>query len=134
MFAYDLDFYNDTHDGDTFRIVVEKKFKDAGASSRYGRILAAEYRGKAGTFQTFFWNGKYYDAAGAVERARHAEDAAEVRAGVERVRSQAHAPGAAHRARAPRHRLRSSRRYAGVGRRVGHGHASRTERAAPATS
>jgi murein DD-endopeptidase MepM/ murein hydrolase activator NlpD len=31
---------------------------------RYGRILAAEYRGKAGTFKTFHWNGKYYDAKG----------------------------------------------------------------------
>jgi murein DD-endopeptidase MepM/ murein hydrolase activator NlpD len=63
VFAYDLDFYNDQHDGDTFRVVVEKHFKDQ-EFIRYGRILAAEYRGKAGTFQTFFWNGKYYDAKG----------------------------------------------------------------------
>lgn len=63
VFAYDVDFYNDTHDGDTFRIVVEKKFSEQDHVG-YGRILAAEYRGKAGTFQTFFWNGKYYDASG----------------------------------------------------------------------
>ena len=63
VFAYDLDFYNDTQDGDTFRIVVEKKFSEEELIG-YGRILAAEYRGKAGTFQTYFWKGKYYDAAG----------------------------------------------------------------------
>jgi len=71
VFAYDIDFFNDTHDGDTFHIVVEKHYMAAadGASgeqfARYGKILAAEYKGKAGTFQTFFWNGKYYDKTGA---------------------------------------------------------------------
>ncbi len=80
VFAYDLDFYVDTHQSDSFRIVVEKHFTagsaapgSAGSSSqgqnageflRYGRILAAEYKGKAGTFQTYFWKGKYYDPAG----------------------------------------------------------------------
>jgi murein DD-endopeptidase MepM/ murein hydrolase activator NlpD len=64
VFAYDLDFYVDTHEGDSFRIVVEKHFMDQ-ELIRYGRILAAEYRGKAGTFSTYFWNGKYYDAKGA---------------------------------------------------------------------
>ncbi len=66
VFAYDIDFFNDTQDGDTFRIVVEKKLAADGTSMflGYGRILAAEYRGKAGTFQTYFWNGKYYDGKG----------------------------------------------------------------------
>jgi murein DD-endopeptidase MepM/ murein hydrolase activator NlpD len=64
VFAYDLDFYVDTHEGDSFRIVVEKQFKDQ-ELIRYGHILAAEYRGKAGTFSTYLWNGKYYDAKGA---------------------------------------------------------------------
>jgi murein DD-endopeptidase MepM/ murein hydrolase activator NlpD len=68
VFAYDIDFFNDTHDGDTFHIVVEKHFMagpDGGEQfARYGKILAAEYKGKAGTFQTFYWNGKYYDASG----------------------------------------------------------------------
>jgi murein DD-endopeptidase MepM/ murein hydrolase activator NlpD len=63
VFAYDLDFYNDTHDGDTFRVVVEKQYKDQ-EFIRYTRILAAEYKGKAGTFKTFFYNGKYYDENG----------------------------------------------------------------------
>jgi murein DD-endopeptidase MepM/ murein hydrolase activator NlpD len=62
VFAYDLDFYNDTHDGDTFRVVVEKQVHDTGQSGpgselvRYRRILAAEYAGKAGTFRTFWFS------------------------------------------------------------------------------
>ncbi len=63
VFAYDLDFYNDTHGGDTFRVVVEKEFKDQ-EFLRYRKILAAEYQGKAGTFRTFWWNNAYYDAKG----------------------------------------------------------------------
>ena len=63
VFAYDLDFYNDTHQGDTFRVVVEKEFKDQ-EFLRYRKILAAEYQGKAGTFRTFWWNNAYYDAKG----------------------------------------------------------------------
>jgi murein DD-endopeptidase MepM/ murein hydrolase activator NlpD len=68
VFAYDLDFYNDTHDGDTFRVVVEKEFTDDGPGPgeflRYRRILAAEYRGKAGTFRTFAFHTGYYDDQG----------------------------------------------------------------------
>jgi murein DD-endopeptidase MepM/ murein hydrolase activator NlpD len=69
VFAYDLDFYNDTQDGDTFRVVVEKEFKDQ-EFLRYKRILAAEYQGKAGTFHTFYYapptggEGGYFDADG----------------------------------------------------------------------
>ncbi len=64
VFAYDLDFYNDTHDGDTFRVVVEKELKGT-ELIRYKRIVAAEYSGKAGTFRTYLWDGKYYDDKGA---------------------------------------------------------------------
>ena len=71
VFAYDLDFYNDTQDGDTFRVVVEKQIRDAGQSGadagdfvRYRRILAAEYTGKVGTFRTFWFGDGYFDDAG----------------------------------------------------------------------
>ena len=70
VFAYDLDFYNDTHAGDTFRVVVEKELHEGSRELvRYKRILAAEYRGKAGTFRTFWFarpdgTGGYYNAAG----------------------------------------------------------------------
>ncbi len=69
VFAYDLDFYNDTQDGDTFRVVVEKELKDK-EFLRYKRILAAEYHGKAGTFRTYYYvppgaaEGSYFDADG----------------------------------------------------------------------
>ncbi|MBC7973875.1 MAG: M23 family metallopeptidase [Myxococcales bacterium] len=71
VFAYDVDFYNDTHDGDTFRVVVEKQVHDApegppGTTEliRYKRILAAEYAGKAGTFRTFSFRDGYYNDKG----------------------------------------------------------------------
>ena len=63
VFAYDLDFYNDTMDGDTFRVIVEKEHTDK-EFVRYKRILAAEYRGRAGTYRTFFFDGAYYNADG----------------------------------------------------------------------
>ncbi len=70
VFAYDLDFYNDTHDGDAFRVLVEKEFKDQ-EFLRYKRILAAEYAGRAGTFRVFHFaaagdtKGRYFDDKGA---------------------------------------------------------------------
>ncbi|MEZ4400951.1 MAG: peptidoglycan DD-metalloendopeptidase family protein [Kofleriaceae bacterium] len=69
VFAYDIDFYNDTRAGDTFRVVVEKEFA-GGQFLRYRRILAAEYVGKDGPFRAFYWQagdkpGRYYDETGA---------------------------------------------------------------------
>jgi murein DD-endopeptidase MepM/ murein hydrolase activator NlpD len=68
MFAYDLDFYNDTHGGDTFRIVVEQELRDeaSGPGSaaeliRYRRILAAEYAGRAGKFRAYWFRDGYFD-------------------------------------------------------------------------
>ena len=63
VFSYDLDFYNDTHPGDTFRVMVEAEYKDQ-EFLRYRRILGAEYAGKAGTFRAFFWGKRYYDDKG----------------------------------------------------------------------
>ena len=66
VFAYDLDFYNDTHPGDTFRVIVDKEHTDGpdDVFVRYKRILAAEYKGRAGTFRTFYFDGAYYNDAG----------------------------------------------------------------------
>ncbi len=69
VFAYDLDFYNDTHEGDVFRVVVEKEYKDQEFLG-YRRILAAEYDGKAGKFGTFYFQppgaerGRYFSSEG----------------------------------------------------------------------
>ena len=46
MFAWDINFYTDTHPGDRWRVVVEKQYLD-NQFFRYGRILAAEYSGRA---------------------------------------------------------------------------------------
>jgi murein DD-endopeptidase MepM/ murein hydrolase activator NlpD len=74
VFAYDIDFYNDTHDGDEFRIVVEKEYKDQ-EFLRYRRILAGQYKGKVGTFTVYHFAadgkaGRYFDETGeSVEKA-----------------------------------------------------------------
>jgi murein DD-endopeptidase MepM/ murein hydrolase activator NlpD len=69
VFAYDLNFYIDTHQGDTFRMIVEKEYLN-GQFLRYGHVLAAEYKGLAGTFRAFYWKppgaaeGRYFDEKG----------------------------------------------------------------------
>jgi murein DD-endopeptidase MepM/ murein hydrolase activator NlpD len=70
LFAWDLNFYVDTHPGDHWKVVVEKQYLD-GQFYKYGSLLAAEYGGRAGTFRGFYWNpsgqrgrGRYYDEKG----------------------------------------------------------------------
>jgi murein DD-endopeptidase MepM/ murein hydrolase activator NlpD len=69
VFAYDLNFYIDTHPGDTYRLLVEKEYFE-GEFMGYGNVLAAEYKGSSGTYRAFWWQqpgserGKYYDAKG----------------------------------------------------------------------
>ncbi len=69
VFAYDLNFYVDTHPGDTYRMIVEKEYLDDEFIG-YGNVLAAEYAGKSGTHRAFWWKqpasevGKYYGEEG----------------------------------------------------------------------
>lgn len=70
MFAWDINFYTDTHPGDRWKVVVEKQYL-GGQFYKYGRLLAAEYSGRTGTFRGFYWNptdergrGRYYDEKG----------------------------------------------------------------------
>ena len=65
VFAYDLDFFNDTQGGDTFRAVVEREVKEDGSFLRYHRVLAATYAGKAGAFATYGHDGRFFDGDGA---------------------------------------------------------------------
>jgi murein DD-endopeptidase MepM/ murein hydrolase activator NlpD len=74
VFAYDLDFYVDQHEGDRFRMVVEKEFV-GDHLLRYRRVVAAEYAGRAGTYRAFWWQppgakeGGYFNERGeSVER------------------------------------------------------------------
>jgi murein DD-endopeptidase MepM/ murein hydrolase activator NlpD len=70
LFAWDINFYIDTHPGDRWKVVLEKQYLD-GQFFKYGNILAAEYGGKVGTFRAFHFNatpgrgpGRYYDDKG----------------------------------------------------------------------
>jgi murein DD-endopeptidase MepM/ murein hydrolase activator NlpD len=72
MFAWDVNFYIDTHPGDHWKVLIEKQYL-GGQFYKYGRVLAAEYGGKVGTYRAFFWAGKdaprdrpgkYYDEKG----------------------------------------------------------------------
>jgi murein DD-endopeptidase MepM/ murein hydrolase activator NlpD len=72
LFAWDVNFYTDTHPGDHWKVIVEKQYL-GGQFYKYGRLLAAEYGGHTGTFRSFFWSGrgaprdkpgKYYDEHG----------------------------------------------------------------------
>jgi murein DD-endopeptidase MepM/ murein hydrolase activator NlpD len=68
-FAWDINFYTDSNAGDQFRIIVEKKLL-GGKFYKYGRVLAAEYKGRTGTFRAFWFEptdgspGGYYTEHG----------------------------------------------------------------------
>jgi murein DD-endopeptidase MepM/ murein hydrolase activator NlpD len=68
-FAWDINFYIDSNAGDRFKIIVEKKYL-GGRFYKYGRVLAAEYKGRTGTFRAFWFQpsdgspGSYYTEHG----------------------------------------------------------------------
>lgn len=69
IFGYDLDFYTDTREGDTFRVVLEKKRYKSGEIAAYGKIYAAEYANAGRAYQALLFrdaNGRpaYYSADG----------------------------------------------------------------------
>jgi murein DD-endopeptidase MepM/ murein hydrolase activator NlpD len=53
-FAWDINFYIDSNAGDRFKIIVEKRYL-GGKFYKYGRVLAAEYKGRTGTFRAFWF-------------------------------------------------------------------------------
>ena len=127
LFAWDVNFYIDTHPGDRWKVVVEKQYL-GGQFYKYGRVLAAEYGGKVGHVPRVLLGGQgraprsprqvlRREGAGGLQD--DAEDAAALRAHQLEVRSQAAAPDPARRARPPGHRLRGAGRHArlGVGQR-----------------
>jgi len=73
LFAWDIDFAHELQPGDSFRVVVEKIYRDR-RFVQYGRILAAEYRQKDGAHHAYFFpwpdaRGEYYTAEGRSVRA-----------------------------------------------------------------
>jgi murein DD-endopeptidase MepM/ murein hydrolase activator NlpD len=69
IFGYDLDFYTDPRQGDTFRMVLEKKKYLNGQTAGYGKIFAAEYENAGRKYQTLLFHDPagqpgYYSADG----------------------------------------------------------------------
>lgn len=68
IFSWDIDFYTDILPGDSFRILLEKKYGE-GKFIEYGKILMAEYKGQKKHFKVIYYknpNGKsdYYTLEG----------------------------------------------------------------------
>ena len=68
IFAWDIDFIRDIREGDSFRALVEKRFRD-GLPAGYGMILAAEFVNQGDSFQGIRYQdgnrpASYYDAEG----------------------------------------------------------------------
>lgn len=68
VFAWDIDFYSEVYPGDTFRVLVEKRYVN-GQLVDYGKILAAEYVSAGHRHQAFLQTGadgseSYYDENG----------------------------------------------------------------------
>lgn len=63
IFSWDIDFASDIQEGDSFKIIYEKRSRD-GKSAGPGRILAARFENNKNVFWAFLYNGKYYDLEG----------------------------------------------------------------------
>jgi murein DD-endopeptidase MepM/ murein hydrolase activator NlpD len=69
LFGWDVDFYIDLRQGDTFKVIFERRHLE-GRFIGYGRILAAEFTNQGRTLQAFFYVSPdtkrpgHYDAEG----------------------------------------------------------------------
>ena len=63
ILAWEVDFYKDVREGDRFKVVVEKIFKEQ-EFIRYGLIRAVEYRGAEKTIKGIKYREGYYDEKG----------------------------------------------------------------------
>jgi len=68
ILAWEIDFFTETQTGDSFYILVEKKFCDTLCVDD-GQIIAVRYKGTCGDFSGFFFldpkgNRDYYDSQG----------------------------------------------------------------------
>lgn len=68
IFAWDIDFFQDIQQGDSFEVVLEKRFRD-GKPAGDGRLLAARFTNQNQVSQAFYFkDGKrvadYYDEKG----------------------------------------------------------------------
>ena len=72
VFAWDIDFYQDPRSGDTFEMIVEKRYirgEEEPVFMEYGEILSARYEGERESFEAYRFQPTkgevgYYNAAG----------------------------------------------------------------------
>jgi murein DD-endopeptidase MepM/ murein hydrolase activator NlpD len=68
IFGWDIDFFVDVREGDSFRVLLEEKYKD-GKFVYTKRILSAEFNNQGREYQVFYFRDNdgiegYYDAEG----------------------------------------------------------------------
>jgi len=68
IFAWDIDFILDIRSGDSFKALVERRFRD-GKPAGYGRILGASFTNQGETYRAFLFKdgdrtASYYDESG----------------------------------------------------------------------
>ncbi len=68
IFSYDIDFHSELRPSDSFKLAVEKLYRN-GSFVKYGRILAAEFTNKGKVYSAYYFTdasgrGEYYDAQG----------------------------------------------------------------------
>jgi murein DD-endopeptidase MepM/ murein hydrolase activator NlpD len=68
IFSYDIDFHSELRPSDSFKLAVEKLYRN-GSFVKYGRILAAEFNNKGKVYSAYYFKdsngiGEYYDAQG----------------------------------------------------------------------
>ena len=67
IFAWDIDFMRDLRLGDSFRVLIEKRYRD-GVFASYGRLLATEFVNQGESFRAVYFvdneQTAYYDVEG----------------------------------------------------------------------
>ncbi len=67
IFAWDIDFMRDLRPGDSFRVLVEKRYRE-GEFAGYGNLLAAEFVNRGEVFHAVYYKDRetsaYYDLKG----------------------------------------------------------------------
>ena len=123
MFAWDINFYIDSRPATASRSSSRSSYL-GGKFYKYGRVLAAEYTGRTGHLPRLLVPARrtarpaatYTEHGESIVKSA-AQDAAQVRARLVGVRPPPLPPDPAHRAGAPRRRLRGADGHAGVGDR-----------------
>lgn len=64
VFAWDIDFFRDPRVGDSFSVLVEKRWREDGVFLGYGQLLCARYVNQGHAFEGFRYRDNYYDGDG----------------------------------------------------------------------